>query len=102
MMQASDLSASRVQALVVTVGLFTFVSVGVAACLALVVGAFYLAVQVVVLLLSGILEACSDLGALWMGADSLVKLVLVGAAVYGGLRLYHHQKTQGGKHAKIC
>lgn len=56
-----DLTSARIQAIVVTVGLFTFVSVGLAACLALAVGAFYLVVSFILLLFQAIGEVFSSL-----------------------------------------
>src|SRR5215469_10193717 len=97
MMIPQDLTDARVQAIAVTVGLFTFVSVGLAACLALAVGAFYLVVSFVLLLFQAIGEVFSSLVAAWVGADPVLKLLFLGLAVSGGYRLYRYKG--GGKYA---
>ena len=92
-----DLTSARIQAIAVTVGLFTFVSVGLAACLALAVGAFYLVVSFVLLLFQAVGEVFSGLAVAWVGADPVLKLLLLGLAVYGGYCFYRCKR--GGKYA---
>lgn len=87
----------RVQSGVVAIGLLTFVCVGVAACFALVAAAFFLVVQFFLIVLQAIVETFSCIGALWVGADPFVKLVLLVALVYGVYRFYQFRK--GRKHA---
>lgn len=78
----------RVQGLVFVTGLMTFVCVGVAACLALVVGVFYLVVQLILLLLQLSVETFSSIGAIWVSADPFMKVVILAALIYGGYRVY--------------
>lgn len=96
-LEALVLADTRVQAIAVTVGLFTFVSVGLAVCLALAVGVFYLVVSFVLLLFQAIGEVFSSLAAAWVGADLVLKLLLLGLAVYGSYRFYRYKR--GGKYA---
>jgi hypothetical protein len=88
----------RVQALAVTVGLFTFICVGVLACFALVAAAFYFVVQFTLILLQSIVETFSCIGSTWAGANPLVKLVILVALVYGVYRFYQFKK-RGSRHA---
>lgn len=92
-----DIAGARTQALSVAVGLFTFVSVGVAACLALVVGLFYLVVSFVLLLFQAIAETFSSLAVAWAGADPVFKVLILVAVAYGVYRLYRYKR--GGKYA---
>lgn len=101
MMQPQDLpDAARVQALIMTTGLLTFVCVGLAACLALVVGVFYLVVNLVLVLLAGIVEAFAGMAGLWAGADPFCKILVLVLLAYGGYRLWRLRAgRRGGKHA---
>ncbi len=96
MITSQDLAGARVQALSVTVGLLTFVFVGVAACVALIVGAFYLVVSFVLLVLQALTEVFSGLAATWAGADPLLKVVILAALIYGGYRLYRSWRAKRG------
>ena len=97
MFQPLNPDIQRVQSGVVMVGLLTFVSVGAAACFALVAAAFFLVVQFFLIVLQSTLEAFSCIGALWAGADPFVKLVILVALGYGVYRFYQFRK--GRKHA---
>jgi len=83
-----DVSGARAQAMVVMIGLCTFVSVGVAACLALVVGLFYVAVSCVLLVLQAVSEVFHGLASVWIGADPLLKVLILVAVVYGVSRFW--------------
>jgi ABC-type Co2+ transport system permease subunit len=96
MITSTDLAGARVQALSATVGLVTFVFVGVAACLALVVGACYLAVSFVLLILQALVEVFGSLAATWAGADPLLKVIILAAVAYGGYRLYRSWRAKRG------
>jgi ABC-type Co2+ transport system permease subunit len=93
-----EMTGARVQALTMTVGLLTFVSVGLAACLALVMAVFYLVVSFVLIVLQAIAEVFSEMALTWAGANPLLKLIILAAVFYGGYRLYRKQK-RGGKNA---
>jgi hypothetical protein len=54
-------------------------------------------VSFVPLLFQAIVEVISHLAAAWVGADPVLKLLLLGLVVYGGYRFYHYKR--GGKHA---
>jgi len=97
MISSQEFTGARVQALAITVGLFTFVSVGVAACLALVVGVFYFVVSFVLLVLQAVVEVFGSVGATWVNADPLLKVLILAAIAYGGYRLSRKQK--GGVNA---
>ena len=87
-----DVSGARAQAMVVMIGLCTFVSVGVAACLALVVGLFYLTVSFVLLVLHALTEMFSSLASVWTSADPLLKVLILAALGYGAYRFYRFRK----------
>ncbi len=92
-----DLTGARVQALTMTIGLFTFVSVGVAACIALVIGLFYLVVGLVMVVLQAITEVFATIATTWASADPFLRVVLLAAIAYGGYRLYRERIAKGGK-----
>lgn len=98
MMQYLNPSEQRGQATIVSIGLLTFVCVGVAACLALVAAAFYLAVWFVLVVLQGVVSACGMIGYTWAGSDPFIRLLILAALVYGGYWLYQRRK-RGGKNA---
>jgi hypothetical protein len=98
MMALPNSSPERVQGLVIGLGLLTFVSVGVAACLALVVVVFWLAVQVVLYLLQAVVETFSSIGLIWVNADPFVKVVILAGLAYGGYRIYQ-LKRRGKRYA---
>jgi hypothetical protein len=83
--------AQRAQAAVVTIGLFT---VG---CIALVLTLFYLLVSFVLLVLRAIVEAFSGIASVWVNADSLLKLIILVAVVYGGYCLYRYRIAKGAR-----
>lgn len=87
-MQYLDPKQAQGQFTVFAVGIFTFVSVGMAACLALVVAVFYLVVQLILLLLQLTVEAFASIAALWVSADPFVKIIILAALIYGGYRVY--------------
>jgi hypothetical protein len=86
----------RVQAGVMAVGLLTFVCVGVAACFALVAAAFFLVVQFVLVVLQGVVETLSCIGATWVNADPFIKLLVLAGLVYG---VYRYQFRKRGQDA---
>jgi hypothetical protein len=87
--------AQRAQAAVVTIGLFTVVSVGIVGCIALVLTLFYLLVSFVLLVLRAIVEAFSGIASVWVNADSVLKLMILVAVVYGGYCLYRYRIAKG-------
>jgi hypothetical protein len=89
-------TGAHVQALSITVGLFTFVSVGLAACLALVLTVFYLVVSFVLLVLQAICEAFSSLADTWAGASPLLKVLLLVAVAYSVYCLYRSRVVRKG------
>jgi hypothetical protein len=100
MIMPQDLTGARAQATIVTVGLFTFVSVGLAACLALVMAVFYLVVSLALVILQAIGETFSTIALTWAAANPLLKILILGAVLYGSYRLYQsRQVKRGGKHA---
>lgn len=96
-----ELTAARVQALAVTVGLFTFVAVGIAGCLALIVGLFWLVVHVVLLMSQSIAEAFGGIASIWTGADSLLKLIILVGLAYGGYCFYQSRIAKK-KGVRLC
>lgn len=83
---------------VVAIGLMTFVCVGVAACLALVVVVFYLVVQLILLFLQLSIETFSSIGAIWVSADPFVRVLILAALVYGAYRFVQWRwRKNGGK-----
>lgn len=98
MMQYLDPKQAQGQFTVFAVGIFTFISVGMAACLALVVVVFYLVVQLVLLLLQLTVEAFSSIGALWVAADPFTKVLILAALGLTAYRLYQwRMKKKGGR-----
>lgn len=97
-----EMTGTRVQSLMMGVGLFTFVSVGIAACIGLVVVLFYLLASFVLLMLQAIAEVFSSMAFIWNTADPFCKILIVGAVVYGSYRLYQSRsrKQGGGKYAQ--
>lgn len=95
MMQPTDLNAAfRAQAGVVTVGLLTVVSVGVVACIALVITLFYLVVQFVLLMLRAISEVFTEIVFTWSTSDPFLRILILAALVYGGYRLYRWRRAK--------
>ena len=88
MMQYLDPQKQSGQFTIFAVGIFTFISVGMAACLALVVAVFYLVVQLVLLFLQLTIETFSSIGVLWVSADPFVKIIILAASIYGVYRVY--------------
>jgi len=80
-----------------TTGLFTFVSVGVAACLALVLALFYCVVSFVLIVLRAIVEVFATIAATWISADPFLKVLILAAILYGGYRLYRHYRSTRAK-----
>jgi hypothetical protein len=91
-----EFTAARVQALTMTVGLFTFVAVGIAGCLALIVGLFWIVINFVLLVSRSIAEAFSGIAAIWTGADSLLKLIILVGLAYGGYCFYQSRMKKRG------
>lgn len=100
--QAEEMTGARVQAMMVTTGLFTFVSIGIVACIGLVVALFYLLASFILLMLQAIAEVFSSMALTWNTADPFCKILIVGAVVYGSYRLYQSRsrKQGGGKYAQ--
>jgi hypothetical protein len=92
MIMPQEMTGARVQALTVTVGLFTFVSVGLAACLALVVAAFYLVASFVLIVLQALVQVFSSMAVTWAAAGPFGQLLILAAVVYGACRLYRAKK----------
>jgi hypothetical protein len=98
MMQPTGLDAIRAQAGVMTIGLMTVVSVGVVACIAIVITLCYLLVQFVLLMLRAIGEVFTEITFTWSTSDPFLRLLILAALVYGGYRLYQwRQAKRGGK-----
>lgn len=96
-MQPTDLNAAfRAQTGVVTVGLLTVVSVGVVACIAIVITLFYLVVEFALLMLRATGEAFAEITFTWSTSDPFLRMLILAALVYGGYRLYHHWRTKKG------
>lgn len=75
----------RQEALIITVGLFTVLSLGVIAAIALVIGAFWCLFQLTFLALQSIIEVSRSIGATFNAADPLVRfliLVAIGCVVF--------------------
>jgi hypothetical protein len=92
MVQTPPLTSQRVQALVMTTGLFTFVSVGMVACIALIITVFYLLAEFILLMLQAIIEVFSTIAHTWVTADPFLRLLILAAVVYGAYRLYQFKK----------
>jgi len=98
MMQSTDFNAAfRAQAGVVTVGLMTVVSVGVAACIAIVITLFYLVVQFVLLMLHAIGDVFTEITFTWSTSDPFLRLLILAALGYLGYRLYQWRMKKGAK-----
>src|SRR4029434_9376541 len=95
MMQPHNLAGARTQALVMTVGLFTFVRVGLAGCLALVMAAFYLAASLVLWFLQALADVFGSVAPVWTAAPPLLKIVLLAGVAYGVYRLWRKGKKAG-------
>jgi hypothetical protein len=88
MMQYMNPLEPRGQATMVSLGLMTFVCVGVAACLALVVVVFFLVVQFILIILQATVEAFESIATIWVTADPFTKVIILAALGYGVYRVY--------------
>jgi hypothetical protein len=88
MIERITLDPQKTQAMIVAVGLLTFVSVGMAACFALIAAALYLAVQFVLIVLQSVVEAFALMHTTWVTADPFLRLVILAALGYGVYRFY--------------
>jgi hypothetical protein len=97
MMAYFDPKQQQGQFTVFAIGLMTFVCVGMAACIGLVVVAFYLVVQLVLLLLQLIVETFSSIAALWAASDPFTKVLILAILGLAAYRLYQWRMKKGGK-----
>lgn len=91
-------TSARTQAGVVMVGLMTVVCVGVAGCIALVMALFYIVVSFVLIVLQAISEVYYSFASLWVHADPLLKVLLLGVVAYGLYRFYRSRAKKRGAH----
>jgi hypothetical protein len=98
---AQDTISPRTQAAVITLGLLTFVTIGVTACIALILGIVYLFVNFVLITLQAILETVSMIAATYAAADPLVKFLLFVLVAYGLYRAYRLFRKRGAAWIKL-
>jgi hypothetical protein len=97
MIQPTSADMLRVHAGVMTIGLLTVVSVGVVACIAIIITLFYLVVQFVLLMLQAIKEVFTEITFTWSTSDPFLRLLILAALVYGGYRLYQWRMKKVSK-----